>query len=92
MCVSNGSWECLPACLVFGNDLLHCGSNQYFNIEDVFYSLNRNLQPEEKHFKRFVLSNLQIESIPHKSFGEITFEQLELDDCPNLKYVDERVS
>ncbi|OTF78880.1 hypothetical protein BLA29_009463, partial [Euroglyphus maynei] len=53
MCVSNGSWECLPPCLVFGQDLLHCGSNQYFNIEDVFYSLNRNLQPEEKHFKRF---------------------------------------
>lgn len=92
MCVSNGSWECLPPCLVFGQDLLHCGSNQYFNIEDIFYSLNRNLLPEEKHFKRFVLSNLQIESIPNKSFGDITFEQFELDDCPNLKYIDERVS
>lgn len=91
MCVSNGSWECLPPCLVFGNDLLHCGSNQFFNIEDVFYSLNRNLLPEEKHFKRFVLSNLQIETIPNKSFGDITFEEFELDDCPNLKYIDERV-
>nr|XP_027195565.1 uncharacterized protein LOC113790140 [Dermatophagoides pteronyssinus] len=90
MCISNGSWECLPPCLVFGQDLLHCGSNQYFNIEDVFYSLNRNLQPEEKHFKRFMLSNLQIESIPNKSFGDITFETFELDDCPNLKYIDER--
>lgn len=91
MCVSNGSWECLPPCLVFGTDLLHCGSNQYFNIEDVLYSINRNLLPEEKNFKRFVLSNLQIESIPHKSFGDVTFEEFELDDCPNLKYIDERV-
>lgn len=92
MCVSNGSWECLPPCLVFGNDLLHCGSSQYFNIEDIFYSLNRNLATEEKKFKRFVLSNLQIENIPNKSFGDITFEEFELDDCPNLKYIDERVS
>ncbi|KPM05258.1 hypothetical protein QR98_0037190 [Sarcoptes scabiei] len=90
MCVSNGSWECLPPCLVFNQDLLHCGSNQYFNIEDVFFSLNRNLQPEEKHFKRVVLSNLQLESIPNKSFGDITFESFELDDCPNLKFIDER--
>lgn len=91
MCYSNGSWECLPPCLVFGTDLLHCGSNQYFNIEDVFFSLNRNLQQEEKHFKRFILSNHQIESIPNKSFGDITFETFELNDCPNLKYIDERV-
>ena len=90
MCNPQGSWECLPACLVFGTDLLHCGSTQFLNIEDDFYSLNRNLAPEEKHFKRFIISNTQLESIPPKAFGEVTFERFELDDTPNLKYVDDR--
>lgn len=92
MCISNANWECLPTCLIFGQELLHCGSNQFFNIRDVFFSLSHSLQPHEHHFKRFVLSNTQIEVMPDKSFGSITFEQLELDGCTNLYHIDDMVS
>ena len=93
MCSSNvnTSWDCLPPCLVFGHDLLHCGSNKWFDFRAVFSSLSERLLPSERNFKRFVLSNTEIETLPDRAFGEITFEHLEVDGALKLTKIEDRV-
>ena len=93
MCYSNvnTSWQCLPPCLVFGHDLLHCGSNQWFDFKQELSVLSQRLLPHERHFKRLVLSNTEIEQLPDQAFGGISFEHLELDGCLKLRHISEKV-
>jgi hypothetical protein len=94
MCESGATtqWQCLPPCLVFGHELLHCGSNQSFPFRDVFSDLSERLLPHERHFRRFVLSNTAVDSLPARAFGSITFEHMELDGCTRLRHVDDEVN
>jgi hypothetical protein len=64
-----------------------CDGNNALNLKHVFENIDHNLGQNEKHFKKFFLSNKAITEIEENTFFEVTFDEIFIDRAANLKSI-----
>ena len=69
------------------NDEIHCGGNKVFNLSNVFERMKNGLAQNAKHFKLFHLNNTAITELKETQFRDITFDEILIESCKQLKTI-----
>ena len=66
---------------------IYCAVKDDIDLVKVFQTLEKNLTKEEKHFKEINLSNSFITELKENTFSDITFDEIRIQRCYNLKTI-----
>ncbi len=78
--------ELLKPCTC-NEDVIHCGGNETLHLKLIFQQLNIELEDSKKHFKQFHLNNTAISELPENTFGDITFDTIDIFEAKNLSLI-----
>ena len=72
------------------DDSIVCDGEHPIDLVKIFERLSQNTATKaEKHFKWFFLNNTSITELKANTFKDITFDKIEIKECPNLKTISE---
>ena len=66
---------------------IYCVGNEDIDLVKIFQTLENNLTKNEKHFNEFYLSNTFITELKENTFSDITFDNIHIHRCLNLKSI-----
>ena len=78
-------YSSIKPCKFMANDqAIFCGGNTDIDLKAMFHNFSKQLSDNEKHFKKFYLSNTYIKVLEENTFDEITFDEIYINYCSNL--------
>ena len=66
---------------------IYCGGKTDIDLKAIFHNFSEQLSYNEKHFKAFYLSNTFIKVLEKNTFNGITFDEIDIRNCNNLKNI-----
>jgi hypothetical protein len=67
-------------------DVISCGGDETLHLKTIFQRLDFELEDGKKHFNKFYLNNTAISELPENTFGDITFDIIEIN-AKNLSLI-----
>ena len=80
-----------PCNFVKSEQAIYCGGDTDIDLKAMFHQFSKDLSNNKKHFKRFYLNNTYIKVLEENTFDEITFDEIEINNCLNLTYIERYV-